>query len=99
LKFDLVLKKTHQDIYASNDSSVTEDLTVLCPSCNFQTTGSLKDHQKHHEKNYGLQCPLCSYSVSKEKDLNFHLINHHSRVNYISEDDEVFFNLTFFFKL
>jgi len=51
LKFELTtlaLRKTYQHTYASTDSS--EPRILHCPSCNFQTSGSLKVHQKHHEK-------------------------------------------------
>jgi len=91
LKFEpraVALRKTFQhNEHTSTSTDSSEPAVLLCPSCNFQTSGSLEDHQKHHEQKFGLQCPLCSYSVSKEEELNFHLANHHKGVPLVSKDE------------
>jgi len=70
LKFEpraVALRKTFQHnehTHASTDSSV-----LLCPSCNFQTRGSLEDHHKHHEQKFGLQCPSAPTRSARRRSL------------------------------
>ncbi len=94
VKLELALRNSNQQTHTSSTDS-SEGMILHCPTCNFQTSGSLEAHQNHHEKNYGLQCPFCSYSVGKEEELNFHLIYHHSRVNHFSEDEVIQFFVLF----
>jgi len=84
----LILRKTFQHDEHTYASS-SEPAVLLCTSCNFQTSGSLKDHQKHHENNFGFQCPLCSYSVSEGEELDFHLRNHHNNIPMVSKDEVI----------
>ena len=59
-------------------TSIFKATTLQCPSCDFQTSGNLKIHQKHHAKKWNQhQCHLCSYSVRTKPQLTFHLQNHH----------------------
>ena len=69
LKFDQVT-------LAPIDKSVPTIL--VCHSCDFKISGSLRTHLEHHIKKFRQQCHLCSYSARKKGELAYHLKNHHS---------------------
>ena len=80
LKFNqttLALRKIYRETSISNKST-----NLQCPSCDLQTSGNMKIHQKHHVKKWNQhQSHLCSYSVGTKPQLTSHLQNHHHSQN------------------
>lgn len=54
-----------------------------CTICCFRTKHSscLRKHMIHHTKKFSFQCPFCSYSVNKNRNLGFHINIHHLEPN------------------
>jgi len=92
-RMTLALRKLNQHTYESTNKS--EPTILLCHSCDFKTTGSLRTHLEHHIKKFAQQCDLCSYSARKKEEIAYHLKNHHYEKPLISEllKDEQVINL------